>query len=55
MVYALGLVSCTICVALIIAVLSGWERTHIVAVVVVVLLFYINGKHLRSCRDGQLT
>ena len=23
--------------------------------VVVVLLFYIQGKHLRSCRDGQLT
>ena len=22
---------------------------------VVVLLFYIHGKHLRSCRDGQLT
>ena len=25
------------------------------AVVVVVLLFYAHGKHLRSCRDGQLT
>ena len=24
-------------------------------VVVVLLLFYIVGKHLRSCRDGQLT
>ena len=23
--------------------------------VVVVLLFYVRGKHLRSCRDGQLT
>ena len=23
--------------------------------VVVVLLFYVQGKHLRSCRDGQLT
>ena len=23
--------------------------------VVVVLLFYVPGKHLRSCRDGQLT
>ena len=22
---------------------------------VIVLLFYIHGKHLRSCRDGQLT
>ena len=24
-------------------------------VVVVGLLFYVHGKHLRSCRDGQLT
>ena len=24
-------------------------------VVVVVLLFYVHGKHLRSCRDGQLS
>ena len=24
-------------------------------VLVVVLLFYVHGKHLRSCRDGQLT
>ena len=24
-------------------------------VVVVVLLFYVHGKHLRSCRHGQLT
>ena len=23
--------------------------------VVVVLLFYVHGQHLRSCRDGQLT
>ena len=23
--------------------------------IIVVLLFYIHGKHLRSCRDGQLT
>ena len=23
--------------------------------VVVALLFYVHGKHLRSCRDGQLT
>ena len=23
--------------------------------VVVDLLFYVHGKHLRSCRDGQLT
>ena len=26
-----------------------------VVLVVVVLLFYVHGKHLRSCRDGQLT
>ena len=26
-----------------------------VVVAVVVLLFYVHGKHLRSCRDGQLT
>ena len=24
-------------------------------VAVVMLLFYVHGKHLRSCRDGQLT
>ena len=24
-------------------------------VVVVALLFYVHGEHLRSCRDGQLT
>ena len=27
----------------------------VVFVVVVVLLFYVHGKHLRSYRDGQLT
>ena len=26
-----------------------------IVVVFVVLLFYVHGKHLRSCRDGQLT
>ena len=26
-----------------------------VVVVVVALLFYVHGKHRRSCRDGQLT
>ena len=25
------------------------------SIVVVVLLFYVHGEHLRSCRDGQLT
>ena len=29
--------------------------TIVMVVVVVVLLFYVRGKHLRSCRDGQLT
>ena len=24
-------------------------------VTIVALLFYVHGKHLRSCRDGQLT
>ena len=28
---------------------------YVCFVVVVVLLFYVHGKHLRSCRDGQLT
>ena len=27
----------------------------VVIVVVVALLFYVHDKHLRSCRDGQLT
>ena len=27
----------------------------LVVVVVVALLFNVHGKHLRSCRDGQLT
>ena len=26
-----------------------------VVVVVIVLLFYVHGKHQRSCRDGQLS
>ena len=26
-----------------------------IIVIVVVLLFYVHDKHLRSCRDGQLT
>ena len=26
-----------------------------IVVVFVALLFYVHGKHLRSCRDGQLT
>ena len=31
------------------------SETGVVVVVVVALLFYVHGKHLRSCRDGQLT
>ena len=30
-------------------------ETEVVVGVIVVLLFYVHGKHLRSCRDGQLT
>ena len=33
-----------------------WKTSHQCSiVVVVVLLFYIHCKHLRSCRDSQLT
>ena len=31
------------------------QSTREGVVVVVVLLFYVHGKHLRSYRDGQLT
>ena len=30
------------------------ENRRIQIVVVVALLFYVHGKHLRSCREGQL-
>ena len=30
-------------------------KNSLVVVVVVELLFYVHGKHLRSCQDGQLT
>ena len=33
----------------------GKFRYGICCCIVVVLLFYVHGKHLRSCRDGQLT
>ena len=36
-------------------ILSLIIRKSKIVVVVVVLLFYVHGKHLRSCRDGQLT
>ena len=31
------------------------EQSRKTVVVDDVLLFYVHGKHLRSCRDGQLT
>ena len=31
------------------------SKVHKVIVAFVALLFYVHGKHLRSCRDGQLT
>ena len=31
------------------------QKYNLVHIVVVALLFYVHGKHLRSCRDGQLT
>ena len=34
---------------------SGLAFFAVFVVVVVALLFYVHGKHLRSCRDGQLT
>ena len=40
---------------------SGTEVKHLdnvlqkIFVVVVALLFYVHGKHLRSCREGLLT
>ena len=30
-------------------------NSAVVVVVVVALLFYVHGKNLRSCREGQLT
>ena len=33
----------------------GGARINFAVVAVVALLFYVHGKHLRSCRDGQLT
>ena len=45
---------------LILTVVSGTQQKFdicqvLIKSVVVVLLFYVHGKHLRSCRDGQLT
>ena len=41
-------------------ILDSVEQGHKIIIfkekdVVVVVLFYVHGKHLRSCRDGQLT
>ena len=38
-----------------ITVVSIYGHLCLYVVVVVALLFYVHGKHLRSCRDGQLT
>ena len=35
--------------------ISSVDLAHYGVSVVVVLLFYVHGKHLRSCQDGQLT
>ena len=35
--------------------LNQFKLSYSVVVVVVALLFYVHGKHLRSCRDGHLT
>ena len=35
--------------------ISDRSWSTLMCYVVVVLLFYVHGKHLRSCRDGQLT
>ena len=34
---------------------NNFSFVHYNVLVVVALLFYVHGKHLRSCRDGQLT
>ena len=34
---------------------SGLGPLGPLVLIVVALLFYVHGKHLRSCRDGQLT
>ena len=44
--------NCLLCVP---AHTAGQPTTVFGFVVVVVLLFYVHGKHLRLCRDGQLT
>ena len=31
------------------------KKTEFAVVVVVLLLFYVQSKHLKSCQDGQLT
>ena len=34
---------------------ADWSEFLVYLVVVVALLFYVHDKHVRSCRDGQLT
>ena len=43
------------CPVFVIFPLATGNQKKLFVVVVVVLLFYVHGKHLRSCRDGQLT
>ena len=38
-----------------ITVAGGGQNTIYCNIIVVVLLFYVHDKQLRSCRDGQLT
>ena len=38
-----------------VGVLWGSSHRMVIFFFVVALLFYVHGKHLRSCRDGQLT
>ena len=46
--------SLPVCVTPIVVSVTGFLDV-VGGIVVVVLLFYVHGKHLRSCRDGQLT
>ena len=38
-----------------VSIVAEYRHKIMNSIVVVVLLFYVHGKHLRSCRDGQLT
>ena len=49
------ILGCRIFFVAFILILMEYPVSNNVVVVVVVLLFYVHGKHLRLCRDGQLT